>query len=634
MTDHADALAALAAGPPRPASNARSRGAVVIASGDHDWRASAEGIGAIDALYRAVDEALVGVLNGHPRLLAYDIHALGEGTDTIGAVTVRIAPPDVAGERGQGEYTGEARGPNIIAASIEAYIAAINLLLARGALGGRDRGGRQPAWGRGVGGHGARAAGRHRRGEGPAGHDGLVRAVGRPRVQALAGPVSGPADSVMSARSLGRQAQTVAYGAHPSFGGHRAHGRLQHSPRRCRRLLAGSLRRVVVGLGNARSDRRFLPRARHVFEVARQATGAGGHLERRRVPGGRRRREDGAGRGQAGGRPLGRRSAQRPADGTGPAGFRGRRTAVRDDSGTGRDCAPGAPPDGHRAGSLDLQRDLQHHPTPSSASSPDSVPVAYAGEPGAFAEDAVLAAFGDVERASLGSFREVFDAVARGEASAGVVPIENVINGTVRENYDLLLEFDLVIRGEVVVPVSLCLAALPGQRIDDIERVYSHIQALGQAEAFLRPRPWQLLTTYNTAGAGKAIADRARARRRRRPVAPGGRPVRPGGPRRRDRRPRRQPDAVPRPRARRTDRALPLVDDAAASSDDARRRRPQRARHAPGRPACLRRPRPQHAQARVASRAASARGSTSSGSTSTATPRTRRWRRPSTSSTA
>jgi prephenate dehydratase len=89
------------------------------------------------------------------------------------------------------------------------------------------------------------------------------------------------------------------------------------------------------------------------------------------------------------------------------------------------------------------------------------------------------------------------------------VPIENVINGTVRENYDLLLEFDLAIRGEVVVPVSLCLAALPGQRIDDIERVYSHIQALGQAEAFLRRRPWQLLTTYNTAGAGKAIADRA-----------------------------------------------------------------------------------------------------------------------------
>ena len=133
--------------------------------------------------------------------------------------------------------------------------------------------------------------------------------------------------------------------------------------------------------------------------------------------------------------------------------------------------------------------------------------VVYAGEPGAFAEDAVLVAFGDVERRSVGSFRAVFEAVASGEAAAGVVPIENVIHGTVRENYDLLIEHEVSIAGEVVVPVRLCLAALPGQRLEDIERVYSHIQALGQAEGFLRARPWQLLSTYNTAGAGKAIVE-------------------------------------------------------------------------------------------------------------------------------
>jgi prephenate dehydratase len=135
------------------------------------------------------------------------------------------------------------------------------------------------------------------------------------------------------------------------------------------------------------------------------------------------------------------------------------------------------------------------------------LPIAYAGEPGAFAEDAVLAAFGDMPRTPLGTFRGVFEAVTAGTAAAGVVPIENVINGTVRENYDLLVEFDLAIRGEVMVPVRLCLAALPGQRLDDIGRVYSHIQALGQAEIFLRSRPWQLLSTYNTAGSGKAIAE-------------------------------------------------------------------------------------------------------------------------------
>jgi prephenate dehydratase len=77
----------------------------------------------------------------------------------------------------------------------------------------------------------------------------------------------------------------------------------------------------------------------------------------------------------------------------------------------------------------------------------------------------------------------------------------------VRETYDLLLEHDLRVVGEVVVPVRLCLAALPGQRLDDIGRVYSHIQALGQAERFLATRRWELLTTYNTAGAGRRIVD-------------------------------------------------------------------------------------------------------------------------------
>lgn len=134
--------------------------------------------------------------------------------------------------------------------------------------------------------------------------------------------------------------------------------------------------------------------------------------------------------------------------------------------------------------------------------------VAYAGEPGAFAEDAVIATYGEeTARLAVGGFREVFEAVARGDAGSGVVPIENLVNGSVREVYDLLLEHALAITGEIVVPVDLCLAALPGTTIDDVERVYSHIQALGQAERFLRTRRWNLLTTYNTAGAGKFVVE-------------------------------------------------------------------------------------------------------------------------------
>ncbi len=138
--------------------------------------------------------------------------------------------------------------------------------------------------------------------------------------------------------------------------------------------------------------------------------------------------------------------------------------------------------------------------------------IAFAGEPGAFAEDAAIAVDADARRLGVPGFAEVFEAVEAGRADLGVVPIENLVNGTVREILDLLLAHDLRIVGEAVVPVRLCLAALPGQSIEEIERVYSHVQALGQAETFLRGRPWTLLSTYNTAGSGKLIADRGELR--------------------------------------------------------------------------------------------------------------------------
>lgn len=135
--------------------------------------------------------------------------------------------------------------------------------------------------------------------------------------------------------------------------------------------------------------------------------------------------------------------------------------------------------------------------------------AAYAGESGAFAEDALLSYFGAAARSlSVTSFGDVRAAVLDRRAIYGVLPIENLINGTVRETLDLLRDGALEIVGEVVVPVSLVLAALPGVALEQVERVYSHAQALAQAEEFLRSRPWALLTTYNTAGAGAMIRER------------------------------------------------------------------------------------------------------------------------------
>jgi len=112
-------------------SNVQSRGAVVIEAGKHHWRASAEGNGAVDALFKAVDAALADVLDGHPRLTGYDVHALAESTEAEGLVIVAIEPPaGLEGGRSAGLYQGRARSTNIIAASIEGYIEALNAMLA------------------------------------------------------------------------------------------------------------------------------------------------------------------------------------------------------------------------------------------------------------------------------------------------------------------------------------------------------------------------------------------------------------------------------------------------------------------------------------------------------------------------
>ena len=146
----------------------------------------------------------------------------------------------------------------------------------------------------------------------------------------------------------------------------------------------------------------------------------------------------------------------------------------------------------------------------------DRTQVVYQGEPGAFSEEAVLGFFGeDRERIAVPTWRAVFEAVADGSAERGVIAIESSLAGTIRETYDLLGEFydrDVRIVGEVTVAVRLALLALPGQSLDGIDRVYSHAQALVQADAFLRSREWQVMTTYNTAGAARMITERGERR--------------------------------------------------------------------------------------------------------------------------
>ena len=134
--------------------------------------------------------------------------------------------------------------------------------------------------------------------------------------------------------------------------------------------------------------------------------------------------------------------------------------------------------------------------------------IAYQGEPGAFSEAASKQVQADAELVPCKAFEDVFAAVEAGTVYYGVLPIENSIGGSIHRNFDLLLQHNLPIFGEVEQPVVHHLLALPGVTLERVRRVYSHPQALAQCDRFLRTLTGvEIIATYDTAGSAKMIAD-------------------------------------------------------------------------------------------------------------------------------
>jgi prephenate dehydratase len=140
------------------------------------------------------------------------------------------------------------------------------------------------------------------------------------------------------------------------------------------------------------------------------------------------------------------------------------------------------------------------------------ITVAFQGERGAFGDEAVRSHFAQYapsqpEPVPYRSFADVFRAVATGEVSFGLVPVENSQAGSINDVYDLLRQHDLYVIGEIGHPVNHCLLCLPGQTLGDIKRVISHPQALAQSDAYLRELGVEIVATYDTAGSAKMIRE-------------------------------------------------------------------------------------------------------------------------------
>ena len=137
--------------------------------------------------------------------------------------------------------------------------------------------------------------------------------------------------------------------------------------------------------------------------------------------------------------------------------------------------------------------------------------VAFQGEPGAYSEAAALKYAPATHVLPCPSFDEVFAAVAAGRATHGILPMENSIGGSIHRNYDLLVDHDLPIVGEVELRVDHCLLGRPGTRFEDVRVVYSHPQALAQCEnALAQMQGVEVVAVYDTAGAAKMVRDGGR----------------------------------------------------------------------------------------------------------------------------
>jgi prephenate dehydratase len=133
--------------------------------------------------------------------------------------------------------------------------------------------------------------------------------------------------------------------------------------------------------------------------------------------------------------------------------------------------------------------------------------VAFQGEPGAFSEAAAVQLLGEeITTVPRPTFDVVFRAIAEAAADALLVPVENSLAGSVVRVYDLLLESELTITAETILPIELNLIACPGASLADVRAVSSHPMALAQCERFFAAHPqFKRTPAEDTAGSVREV---------------------------------------------------------------------------------------------------------------------------------
>jgi len=162
-------------------------------------------------------------------------------------------------------------------------------------------------------------------------------------------------------------------------------------------------------------------------------------------------------------------------------------------------------PRGERATS---SADAAYNATDNDNSDSGTIRVSFPGEHGAYSEAAAASFFAGkkvVETVPHLTFAAAIGSTVDGDTDYTILPVENSIEGSVGESYDLLTSTPLVAAGEMHHRIRHCLIGYG--RISDVRQVWSHPQALGQCRRFLEGRGMRAVPAYDTAGSIKNVRD-------------------------------------------------------------------------------------------------------------------------------
>lgn len=116
--------------------------------------------------------------------------------------------------------------------------------------------------------------------------------------------------------------------------------------------------------------------------------------------------------------------------------------------------------------------------------------VAFQGERGAFSEEAAMTLLGEeLQLVPRPTFEKLFAAIGEGIADYALAPMENSLAGSVVRSYDLLLDSNLLIEAEVIIPITHTLIGCRGSSLESVRVVESHPVALAQCERFFAAHP-------------------------------------------------------------------------------------------------------------------------------------------------